>query len=191
MKEELPLYNICIADDLDGVQVVSLVHDPAVERNFIAMSKDSKPQKIKFSTLDEDKHLVTGLIIPADTPIYRYDEIHGEHFVTFTKEVIRELLYKFFREGLTSSVNTEHWNFAEGVYLVESYIKDSERGISPAEFDDVPDGSWFGTYRIANEDIWQRIKKGDFRGFSIEGFLSYEEPEIESIEQLMKVLNEA
>jgi hypothetical protein len=59
----------------------------------------------------------------------------------------------------------------EGVYMFESFIIDKQRGISaPAGFDNIPDGSWFGSYKIENDEVWNLIKAGTFKGFSVEGF---------------------
>jgi hypothetical protein len=59
----------------------------------------------------------------------------------------------------------------EGVYMFESFIIDKQRGITaPTGFDNIPDGSWFGSYKIENEEVWNLIKAGTFKGFSVEGF---------------------
>lgn len=171
--DKFPIYNLVIDDEDDGIYAVSLVHDPAVERNFIAMASNKDIHR--FSVTNNDMHLVTGVVMLPDTPIYRNDIIRGEHYVVFSADTIRKLIYKFFKNGCTSSVNLEHWNYCDNVYLVESYIKDSVRNISPVEFSDVPDGSWIATYRVANLDVWDSLKEGKFRGFSIEGYLSYDD----------------
>lgn len=181
---KLPVYELILSDEMDGVSAVSLVHDPAVERHFVTMGKDKDMHR--FSVASEEKHLATGVVMIPDMQIYRYNEKYGEHYVVFSKETIRRLMYKFFKNGYTSSVNTEHWNYCEGVYLVESYLKDSARSIVPVEFSDVPDGTWIATYRIGDVDLWERVKDGDFRGFSIEGYLTYADHEKEiDIEELI------
>lgn len=187
--KDLPVYELCLDDDFDGIEVVSLVKYPAVKRNFIAMAKEDRDIH-KFSVTSEEMHLATGVLIIPDTPIYRKNEEYGEHYVTFSKETIRDIMYRFHCHGNGVYSNTEHWNFVDNVYMVESYIKDSEKGISPILFADIPDGSWFGTYRIANLDVWERIKNGDFQGFSIEGYLSYKEDTINIMHNLLKKLRE-
>jgi len=68
-------------------------------------------------------------------------------------------------------------NEANGVYVIESLIIDKERGIStPKGFDEVPDGSWWGSMRVENDEVWQQIKDGVFNGFSVEGLFSQDNP---------------
>jgi hypothetical protein len=58
----------------------------------------------------------------------------------------------------------------EGVYMVESFLIDSKRGIHSPEGFKLTDGSWFGSYKVDNEDVWNDfIKTGKFKGFSVEG----------------------
>jgi hypothetical protein len=58
---------------------------------------------------------------------------------------------------------------ADGVYMFESFLIDKSRMSNPKGFEDLPDGSWFGSYKVDNEDIWAKIKSGEFKGFSVEG----------------------
>jgi len=59
------------------------------------------------------------------------------------------------------------------VYIIESLIIDKKRGVlAPENFEKVPDGSWWGSMRVENDDIWQQVKDGTFKGFSVEGIFS-------------------
>ena len=82
----------------------------------------------------------------------------------------------------------------EGVTMFESFIVDKTRGIKPMEaFSDVPDGSWFGSFYIENPDVWNAVKKGELRGFSVEGLFQYDEPiskEEQALKEISKLLNE-
>lgn len=134
----------------------------------------------------------------AGLPIYRRDDIHGEHYVVFDQPAIRQIVLKFFRSGKTGHVNLMHHQNAnpKGVYMFESFIIDSQRGINtPKGFSTLPDGSWFGSYKIDNDLVWSEfIKTGIFKGFSVEGIfiysgqLSAEEQALRQIEQLMQDL---
>lgn len=54
--------------------------------------------------------------------------------------------------------------------MVECFIKDSEKGISPTGFEDVPEGSLFCTFKVEDEKLWNEIVNTDhFNGFSLEG----------------------
>ena len=79
---------------------------------------------------------------------------------------------------LFKSVNLQHDDkqFVDDVYMIESYITNKERGISPAEFSDIPDGSWIASYKIDNESLWDEIINGDkLNGFSLQGMFELEE----------------
>lgn len=52
--------------------------------------------------------------------------------------------------------------------MFESYIIDKARGINPPiGYEDVTDGSWFGSFKVENEEVWENRKA--FTGFSVEG----------------------
>ena len=161
----IPVFKILLGD-AEGILTMSLVEFPAVESDFLSFSKKNKMQ---FS-LDEEQHIVFGCALRADFPIYRYDPYRGEYFVVFDKETIKDLYEKFMIEERVSNVNLEHSVYTNGVHLIQSFIKDTEKGISPVGFDDVADGSWFTAYKIENEEVWERVKSGEFKGFSVEGY---------------------
>jgi hypothetical protein len=61
--------------------------------------------------------------------------------------------------------------------MFESFISDTKRGIKPMEaFKDLPDGTWFGSFYVENPKVWELIKKGEVKGFSVEGMFDYEQP---------------
>lgn len=166
---ELPLYNVTPdEDDINqGMFLVSLVECPATEMDFLQFEKQDK---LLFAVQDIDKHIVTGVSILADTPIYRRNK-NGEFYVQFRKEDIPAIVEKFMQRGLSNFINIQHDETTlsnTDAVLVESYFVNKERGIVPNEFANVTDGSWITSYKILNEDIWQQIKTGDLRGFSIE-----------------------
>lgn len=184
---ELPIYQLEISDDLnDGAEVdfVALVDRPAIERNFLKFNE----AKASFAIQSEDKRIVSGALMLADTPIYRNDS-NGEYYVTFTKATIEKIAQKFFKKGYQSNVNLMHDGDkqVEGVTMFESFIVDSERGIQAMKgFEDAPEGSWFGSFKVENEDVWNKIKSGEFKGFSVEGIFNYKkEKQAISVEEAM------
>ena len=192
----MKVFYITINDDsTTGIDAISLVQSPAVEFDFLCFNKEEKPVEMKF---DNSKHIITGVVALADTPIYRYNEKFGEYYVIFTKEQIRKMVEKFAKMDLFKSVNLQHDNnkFVDGIYMVESYIVDAERGLSPIEFA-VPDGSWIVSYKVENEELWSQIINGDkLNGFSLQGMFELEEkfekvlPENETFDEwLEKQLN--
>ena len=193
----MKVFYITIDDAVMGIDAISLVQSPAVEKDFLCFSKEDKPIKLKF---DNSKHIITGVVCLADTPIYRYNEKLGEYYVVFTKETIRKMVEKFAKDGLFASVNLQHddTKFVDGIYMVESYITDKERGINPIEFSDIPEGSWVCSYKVENENLWNEIINGDkLNGFSLQGMFKLEEqfekqeqPKVETFDEwLEKQLN--
>lgn len=162
-------------DDITGIDAISLVDIPAVQKNFLCFSKDKEPVKLNF---DNSKHVITGVVCLADTPIYRYSERYGEYYVVFSKETIQKMVEKFARMDLFKSVNLQHddTKFVDGIYMTESYIINKERGINPIEFADVPDGSWIASYKVDNDELWGEIINGNkLNGFSLQGMFDLEE----------------
>ena len=171
---KLPIYQLEISEDLnDDVEVdfVALVDRPAIERDFLKFNED----KAKFVIQSEDRRIVSGALMLADTPIYRNDQ-NGEYYVTFTKDTIEKIAQKFFKKGYQSNVNLMHDEAlaVEGVTMYESFIVDSSRGVMAMKgFEDAPEGSWFGSFKVENESVWNKIKSGEFKGFSVEGIFNY------------------
>lgn len=180
-----PLYNAVLEDETDGIMKVSLVSAPAVMVDFITLSQQ---EEIKmYAVENEEEKVLLGVVMVADTPIYRIGVSGMEYYINFTKETIKMMAEKMIFDGNTSKVNLEHLNNTdvEGVNLVEIFIKDVERGINPTGFDSVPDGSLFAKYKVHNEEVWKRVKSGEFKGFSLEGYFNVVEAEVETEESLL------
>ena len=236
MSMNLPIYRLDINefDEETGIDFVSLVEAPAVERDFQAfnqafvepnaneseeefvtrcipilinegkeseqavaicysMYKDKSTKMQKFAIQDEEKRIVSGVAMVADMPIYRRDAIRGEYYVVFDKDSIFKIAKKWARSNKYDSVNAHHKTpIEEGVSLFESYIVDRERGVMPPKgYEDVADGSWFVSYLIDNDDVWAKVKAGEFKGFSVEGvfdFVSEVDEEMKVLEELKRVL---
>lgn len=179
----LPIYKIELGD-AEGIVKMSLVDYPAVESDFIKFSKE---EPIKFSIQSEEEHIVFGCAMRADYPIYR-NEYGKEFYVIFTKDVIKELYTKFMIDGC-NNVNLEHSQDVNDCYLIQSFIKDVENGISPKNFEEIEDGSWFVSYKILNDAVWNKVKDGTFNGFSIEGYFNLTDDTDEIDELVDSILN--
>lgn len=170
------IFYIIVNDDANiGVDAISLVDMPAVEKDFLCFSKEKETVKLNF---DNAKHVISGVVCLADTPIYRYNEKYGEYYVVFSKETIQKMVEKFAKMDLFKSVNLQHddTKFVNGIYMFESYIINKERGINPVEFSDIPDGSWIASYKVENDELWGEIINGNkLNGFSLQGLFELEE----------------
>ena len=165
---KLPIFDIIVDTDTDELNMscISLVTDPAVEKDFECFSKDKKP--MNFSITDQEKHCITGVAIRADVPIYRYSPDMGEYYVRFTKETIEQIVYKYSKQNLWNSVSLEHsGQNIDSAVMVEFFIKSPSK--CPEGFQDVEDGSLMVTYKITDENLWDTVKNSDeINGFSIE-----------------------
>ena len=163
--EKLPIYRFkCGAEDDTMLDAVALVDMPAIEMNWQAFNNT----QYKFSA-NAEKRIISGPLMVADLPIYRRDE-RGEYYGLFTSEDIFNLRNKFFKQSKDKEVNMMHDpNMkVEGVYMIESFLIDSTRGIFSPKGYNLTDGSWFGSYKVDNEEVWNDlIKTGDFKGFEI------------------------
>jgi hypothetical protein len=174
----LPIYLLEINEDLtDGSEVdfVALVDKPAIERNFLRFKED----RINFEIQDEERRIISGPIMLADTPIYRNDN-GQEYFVSFPKDTIYKIIKKMFQKNYTGNVNLMHdpKKIVEGVTMFECWISDESRGVKPMKgFEDAPDGSAFASYFVDNDDVWSKVKSGEFKGFSVEGLFNYKRGE--------------
>lgn len=194
MSMELPLYMLEISDDLNDdaeVQFVSLVDRPAIQKNWNAFKNEQK-----FQIISEDKRIISGCAMLADTPIFRSDASFGDYYVAFSKDTITKIVQKYFKKGYQNNVNLMHDpnQIETGVTMFESFISDKSRGIEPMKgFEDAPDGSWFVSMLVENNEVWDKVKQGMVNGFSIEGIFNYA-PLVSKEQQVMneiyKILEE-
>jgi hypothetical protein len=192
---DLPIYKLIISSDLEDeaeVDFVALVDRPAIQRNFLAFN-----ERQKFEIVSEDKRIVSGALMIADMPIYRSNEEFGEHYVVFDADTIQKIAEKFFKKGYQSNVNEMHDpnKAVEGVTMFESWLVNRELGKMPIKgYEDVKDGSWFGSFKVENDEIWNKVKEGEFKGFSVEGVFGYSDrvaKEELMVEQIKQILREA
>lgn len=186
----LPMYEFKIdeEDPALGLTFVSLVDSPAIERGFQIFAEQKT--LLTFSVTDEEKRIVSGPAMIANMPIYRVDPVRGEYNGFFSAQTIWQLARKFFRQNQHNAVNLQHSTPMEkGVHLVESFFVNRSRGIMPPKgYEDVTDGSWFLSYLIDDEQVWQQVKDGSFKGFSIEGFFNeVPVPKVEETEDVRKL----
>jgi hypothetical protein len=190
---ELPLYELVINDEDDesGVDFISLVDKPAIKRNWIAFSEQ---QKFSFKS-DQEKRIISGPAMIPNELIYRKDKEGKEYNVVFSEETIQKIVEKYFKSQYTTNFNLQHKKtlLAQGVYLIESFVIDEQRGINaPKGFEDLPNGSWFISCKVDNDEIWNDfIKEGVFKGFSVEGF--FQEKQVKGTKseelELLEMLN--
>lgn len=160
-----------------------------------AESKLRQIDKQSFSIQDEEERIITGALMLADTPIYRNDG-NGEYYVVFGKDTIKKIAQKYFKKGYQNNVNLMHdsGQVMDGVTMFESWIVDEKRGVKPMKgFEDVKEGSWFGSFKVENEEVWNMIKEGKVKGFSVEGIFNYSKPitkEEKMMDEIIEILKQ-
>ena len=165
----LPVFEALVDSEDTGMLRISLVDDPAVMSDFLAFAGEQRKVQ-RYAIADEDKHLVFGVVMRADFPIYRYDEGYGGYNIIYKAETIRRMAQKYLAEGRQNNVDLMHdGHEVEGVEMVQAFLKDTAKGVAPAGFEDIADGSLFAEFHIDDEDIWAQVKDGTFKGFSLEG----------------------
>ena len=170
----LPVYEGKIVDNEDGMICISLVDEPATESNFVAFS--SEKENIQFSIANEEQRMVFGLIMGANQPIYRRDKSGYEYYIIYRPETLRGMAEKYLKDGYQNNVDRMHdFNPVDGVNMVQIFIKDTEKGISPKGFEEFEDGSLFGQFHVVNDEVWEQIKDGTFKGFSLAGIFEKEQ----------------
>ena len=189
--EKFPLIDMTIDDHEEtGVEFIAFVDTPAIEREWMAFN--AMP-KMEFKVASEEKRIVSGAIMVANLPIYRRDEEMGEYYVKFSPDAIEKIVQRFFKNRMTTNVNLMHETPVSDVYMIESFIID-ERKKTPEGFSALPKGSWFGSFKVENDEIWEKVKSGEVRGFSIEGIFTDEaqkELDKKLIDEVIRVLSEA
>lgn len=178
MNKNIPIYKCEIEESLtddSGVFAISFVDFPAVEVDFVALSKQKQVQKLH---LNQDKQILTGVVLQPEQLIYRYDELNGEYYITYSAAMIEKIAHKMMRNSIVLH-NTTHQHEEElaGNYLVEMWIvTDPNNDKSNAlGFKDLPKGTLMCSYKITNSDYWNNeVKTGNVKGFSLEGYFYQE-----------------
>ena len=152
------------------IDAISLVSSPAIEQNFVYFNKQKN--NLTLAAIDEEKRL---LISPALIPykqIYRYDEQTGQdYYVFFTAETVRKASEMYLKHNNNNNATIQHEEKVSGVYTVESWIvQDSDKDKTALYGYNLPVGTWAVSMRIENDEVWQRIKEGELKGLSIEGY---------------------
>ena len=181
-KEQL--YELTIDDEnVDGVFAISLVEEPAIEMNWVYFGKE-----VKFATVDKDKRMLMGPILVPDKKILRLDGEGKPYYVFFQPSTIKRLSEMYLEKKYTDSATLEHDSTIDGVHLVESWITESRTKDKSAMYGlSVPVGTWMGTFKVDNEEIWQDfVKTGSVKGFSIEGMFSHKLVEASKVDDLME-----
>ena len=166
----MKLYELLIDENdqfLSGVHALSIVENPAIQSDFIALG-DQKP--VLLAEVNKDKQILMGAALIPDKPIYRKDG-EEEYYVYFSKETIAKTAEAFFRNNNQNNATLEHAEVLENMTVFESWIvEDPEFDKSKKYGLEVPEGTWMVSMKVDDKDVWDNyVKDNKVFGFSIEG----------------------
>jgi hypothetical protein len=187
MEKKLPIFYAIVNDDLtgmklkqQGIQNIALVDSPAMMQDWLMFS-EQKPYEFKMA-LQEEQRIVTAPVIIADLPIYRKVEnketnTFEEFYVVYKKETNMQILQKYMLDGNQKKVKLTHdtTDLSKGVFVFEVFMSDESRGIQSPKGFDLPDGTIYCSMKIDNAEIWDKVKKGEVKGISLEGFFDLQQ----------------
>ena len=144
----------------EGINAISLVEFPAIEENFVALSKDQ--HKVEFKTVDKEKRIIVGLALVPDKLIYRRRGDY-EYNITFSKETVRKASELYLKRLKNNNTTLEHAEFTGGVSVIESWIvEDPEKDKTALYGLNAVKGAWAVTMNIDNDEVWEDVKQGKY-----------------------------
>jgi len=171
MKKKTRIVELVISDDSQELTIdaISLVSSPAIEEDFVFFGKEKN--NLTFAKIiEEQKMLISPALIP-NKQIYRYDaNTDTNYYVWFSKETVRQASELYLKYNNHHKATYEHSDRVSGVLTIESWIKEGDKDKSSYYGFDLPIGTWFVKMKIENDDLWQKVKSGELKGISIEGY---------------------
>jgi len=173
-KQKLKKVELIIDEESErfGVEAISLVEFPAIEENFVYLSNDNF---LTLAKLDEEKKTLVGAVLIPNKEIPRFDkELNEEYIVYFTEDTIRQAQELFMSSLRNNNATFEHKEPVNGISVIESWIKEDKKNDKSTSygFKNLPVGTWFVKMKVNNSEVWNSVKEGKVRGFSIEGFFT-------------------
>ena len=188
------IVELVIEDESESLAIdaISLVSAPAIEENFVFMSKEKN--NLTLAKVDEDKREIVSPALIPNKQIFRVDESGNDYYVFFSKSTVKRASELYLKHNNHHKATYEHSDKVAGVLAVESWIKEGDQDKSKLYGFDLPNGSWFVKLKIENSDLWKKVKSGELVGLSIEGYfvdkmqkMSERQP---TDEEILEALNE-
>ena len=168
------IVELVIDDDSQelAIDAISLVSAPAIEENWVFFGKEKN--NLTFAKVDEEKRMLVSPALIPDKQIFRYDpNTDSEFYVYFSKSTVKKASEMYLRYNNHHKATEEHNERVSGVLTVESWIiEDTKLDKSNLYGFSLPKGTWMVKMKIENEDLWQKIKSGELKGLSIEGYFT-------------------
>ena len=178
-----------------AIDAISLVSAPAIEENWVFFGKEKN--NLTLAKVDEEKRMLVSPALIPDKQIFRYDpNTDSDYYVYFSKETVRKASELYLKNNNHHKATEEHTERVSGVLTVESWIiEDSKTDKSTLYGFSLPKGTWMVKMSITNDDLWSKVKSGDIKGLSIEGYFTskfqqMQEEQEPTSEEILKALNE-
>jgi hypothetical protein len=188
------IVELVVSDDSEELTIdaISLVTSPAIEQDFVFFGKEKN--NLTLAKIDEEKRMLVSPALIPNKQIFRYDaNTDSDYYVYFSKETVRQASELYLKHNNHHKATYQHEDRVSGVLTVESWIKEGEQDKSKLYGFDLPDGTWFVKMKIENDEIWNRIKEGELKGLSIEGYFvnKFEKMQKQPTnEEILSALNE-
>ena len=172
--KETRIVELVIADDSQelAIDAISLVESPAIEQDFVFFGKEKN--NLTFAKVDEEKRMLVSPALIPNKQIFRYDpNTDSEYYVYFSPETVRKASELYLKHNNHHKATYEHQDRVSGVLTVESWIiEDTKKDKSTLYGYSLPKGTWMVKMKIENDELWQKIKAGELKGLSIEGYFT-------------------
>lgn len=156
-------------DSLSGIDAVSVVESPAIEENFIHLSK----HEVELKEVDQEKRILMGAALVPNKQIYRRNAKNEEYYIYFSEDTVRKASELFLMRSNQNNATYEHDKKLDGMSVVESWIIEDEKQDKSAKYGfSLPKGTWMISMKVNNDDVWKDVKEGKVKGFSIEGYFA-------------------
>jgi len=188
------IVELVISDESEELTIdaISLVTSPAIEQDFVFFGKEKN--NLTLAKIDEEKRMLVSPALIPNKQIFRYDpNTDSNYYVFFSKSTVAQASELYLKHNNHHKATYQHEDRVSGVLTVESWIKEGEQDKSKLFGYNLPDGTWFVKMKIENDEIWNKIKDGELKGLSIEGYFvnKFEKMQKQPTdEEILSALNE-
>ena len=190
------IVELVIEDDSEALAIdaISLVNAPAIETDFVFFGKEKN--NLTFAKVDEDKRMIISPALIPNKQIFRYDpQTDQDYYVYFSPNTVRQASELYLKHNNHHKATEEHKERVAGVLTVESWIiEDTKKDKSTLYGFSLPKGTWMVKMKIENDELWNKIKSGELKGLSIEGYFTDKMEKMgeqqPTTEEILKALNE-
>ena len=190
------IVELVISDESEELTIdaISLVTSPAIEQDFVFFGKEKN--NLTLAKIDEEKRMLVSPALIPNKQIFRYDpNTDSDYYVYFSKDTVKQAAELYLKHNNHHKATYQHEERVSGVLTIESWIKEGDMDKSKMYGYDLPNGTWFVKMKIENDEMWEKIKGGELRGLSIEGyFIDKMEKMSETVkptnEEILSALNE-